>query len=174
MDQGCIKLQTPEDVFWIPLEAKAIFKNYAVFWDVRPCSLVEVYRCFRGKYCLNHQSRTVSRGSTKLILLSWRWRQYNLPKWRHTFARYHGVTPQKTALFILTTVRTSNHKNTFVFIDVHVEIQWWNCLTPLHLRDTDKFLNVLCDLCSNNVKWTRGHPRPFVCMQDVTFQTTYT
>jgi hypothetical protein len=26
-----------------------------VFWDVAPCSLVEVYRRFRGTYCLNHQ-----------------------------------------------------------------------------------------------------------------------
>jgi hypothetical protein len=27
-----------------------------VFWDVAPCSLVEVYRRFRGAYCLHHQS----------------------------------------------------------------------------------------------------------------------
>jgi hypothetical protein len=26
-----------------------------VFWDVAPCSHVEVDRCFRGAYCLNHQ-----------------------------------------------------------------------------------------------------------------------
>jgi hypothetical protein len=26
-----------------------------VFWDVSPCSLVEVYRRFRGAYCLHHQ-----------------------------------------------------------------------------------------------------------------------
>jgi hypothetical protein len=28
----------------------------AVFWVVAPCSLVEVYRRFRGACCLNHQS----------------------------------------------------------------------------------------------------------------------
>jgi hypothetical protein len=26
-----------------------------VFWDVAPCSLVEIYRRFRGAYCLYHQ-----------------------------------------------------------------------------------------------------------------------
>jgi hypothetical protein len=27
----------------------------AVFWVVAPCGLVEVYRRFRGLYCLHHQ-----------------------------------------------------------------------------------------------------------------------
>jgi hypothetical protein len=27
----------------------------AVFWIVVPCSLVEVYRRFRGPFCLHHQ-----------------------------------------------------------------------------------------------------------------------
>jgi hypothetical protein len=27
----------------------------AVFWVVAPCSLVEVYQCFRGACCLHHQ-----------------------------------------------------------------------------------------------------------------------
>jgi hypothetical protein len=27
-----------------------------VFWDVAPCSLIEVYRCFRGAFCLQHQT----------------------------------------------------------------------------------------------------------------------
>jgi hypothetical protein len=26
-----------------------------VLWDIAPCSLVEVYRRFRGAYCLHHQ-----------------------------------------------------------------------------------------------------------------------
>jgi hypothetical protein len=29
----------------------------AVFWDVAPCSLVEVGRCFRGANCLHHQGK---------------------------------------------------------------------------------------------------------------------
>jgi hypothetical protein len=27
----------------------------AVFWDVAPCSLVDIDWCFRGAYCLHHQ-----------------------------------------------------------------------------------------------------------------------
>jgi hypothetical protein len=27
----------------------------AVFWEVAPCSLVQIYRRFRGTYCLHHQ-----------------------------------------------------------------------------------------------------------------------
>jgi hypothetical protein len=46
-----------------------------VFWGVAPCSLVEVYRRFRGACCLHHQG---------------------------------GATTQKTAIFILAAVRTSN------------------------------------------------------------------
>jgi hypothetical protein len=26
-----------------------------VFWDVLPCSLVEIYQRLRGAYCLHHQ-----------------------------------------------------------------------------------------------------------------------
>jgi hypothetical protein len=33
----------------------AVSLKMAVFWDVAPCSLVEVYRRFRGAYCLHHQ-----------------------------------------------------------------------------------------------------------------------
>jgi hypothetical protein len=50
----------------------------AVFWVVAPCSLVEGYQRFRGPCCLHHQGRL------------------------------HGATTQKTAIFILTAVRTSN------------------------------------------------------------------
>jgi hypothetical protein len=27
-----------------------------VFWDVAPCSLIEVYQRFRGTYCIHHHS----------------------------------------------------------------------------------------------------------------------
>jgi hypothetical protein len=30
--------------------------NEAVFWDVAPCSLVEIYRRFIGAFYLHHQS----------------------------------------------------------------------------------------------------------------------
>jgi hypothetical protein len=34
---------------------KAASVKTAVFWIVEPCSLVEVYRRFRGACCLHHQ-----------------------------------------------------------------------------------------------------------------------
>jgi hypothetical protein len=33
----------------------AVSMKMAVFWVVAPCSLVEVYRRFRGSCCLHHQ-----------------------------------------------------------------------------------------------------------------------
>lgn len=32
----------------------------AVLWEVMPCSLVEVFQCFTGTYCLCHQGRWIS------------------------------------------------------------------------------------------------------------------
>jgi hypothetical protein len=34
-------------------------KKMTVFWDVVPCSPVELYRCFRGACCLHHQGPDV-------------------------------------------------------------------------------------------------------------------
>jgi hypothetical protein len=34
-------------------------KKMAVFWVVAPCSVVEVYRRFRGRCCLHHQGDIV-------------------------------------------------------------------------------------------------------------------
>jgi hypothetical protein len=34
----------------------------AVFWDVAPCSLVDIDRCFRGAYSFHHQD-----GGSKLL-----------------------------------------------------------------------------------------------------------
>jgi hypothetical protein len=31
-----------------------------VFWDIAPCSLVNVYRRFRGTYCLHHQGNCLT------------------------------------------------------------------------------------------------------------------
>jgi hypothetical protein len=59
-------------------EDKAIVKM-TVFWDVVLCSVVEVYYCFRGAYCLHHQG---------------------------TDYRLHSATSQKTVIFILTAMRT--------------------------------------------------------------------
>jgi hypothetical protein len=36
-----------------------------VFWDVAPCSLVEVYRYFRGACCLHHQGALIMEAAIK-------------------------------------------------------------------------------------------------------------
>jgi hypothetical protein len=51
----------------------------AVFWVVAPCSMIEVYRCFRGACCLHHQGET--------------------------YTRLYGATTKKTAVFIIAAVR---------------------------------------------------------------------
>jgi hypothetical protein len=33
----------------------AVGTKMAVFWVVAPCSLVEIYQCFRGPCCLHHR-----------------------------------------------------------------------------------------------------------------------
>jgi hypothetical protein len=67
----------------------------AVFWVLAPCSLVEVCQRFRGPCCLYHLGDDSSR------------QQGPLKRWQ-TSTRLHGATTQKTAIFVLTAVRTSN------------------------------------------------------------------
>jgi hypothetical protein len=40
--------------------------NSTTFWDVTPCSLVEIFLRFGGTYCLHRQGRKVSQTSNKL------------------------------------------------------------------------------------------------------------
>jgi hypothetical protein len=42
-------------VFEISGSHGCVCMRFKVFWDVAPCSRVEVDRCFRGAYCLRHQ-----------------------------------------------------------------------------------------------------------------------
>jgi hypothetical protein len=55
----------------------AMSTKIAVFWVVAPCSLVEVYRRFRGPCCLHHQG-----------------------DWSPS-TRLHGARTQKTAIYLL-------------------------------------------------------------------------
>jgi hypothetical protein len=48
-----------------------------VFWDVAPCSLVEVYRCFRGACCLHHDGDCSDDESSR-----WRQRPLSLLGWK--------------------------------------------------------------------------------------------
>jgi hypothetical protein len=109
----------------------------AVFWDIAPCSIVEIGRRFRGVYCLHHQGddgdgthlwnvSIFQRDYTALyprILSSsflpppsgrW-WRQYAPLKRQYISTRLQGAISQNTIIFILAstirammgTVRTS-------------------------------------------------------------------
>jgi hypothetical protein len=65
-----------EEVRWL--------QKFIVFWDVKPCSHVEVDQRFRGAYCLHHQGN------------SWWWRQYAPLKRSSTSTWLHGATSQNT------------------------------------------------------------------------------
>jgi hypothetical protein len=65
-----------------------------VLWVVTPGSLVKVHQRFRGPFCLHHQ------GDQALMM--------EAAKTSEMSTRLHGVTTQKTVIFVLTAVRTSN------------------------------------------------------------------
>jgi hypothetical protein len=48
-----VELKTRELVGFEVLTAVSM--KMAIFWVVAPCSLVEVYKLFRGPCCLHHQ-----------------------------------------------------------------------------------------------------------------------
>jgi hypothetical protein len=56
-----------------------------VFWDVAPCSLVEVYQCFRGACCLTHrgaltmEAASASETSVNFYQTTW----HNIPEASH-------------------------------------------------------------------------------------------
>jgi hypothetical protein len=102
----------------------------SIFWDITPCSPLEVTQSFGGRYRLHLQDRRKSQGrnqcesrwitehacfhATWSILISWIWRRYVPPKRRLTFNGLHGVISQKTELFTTTSVRNSNPTNLFI------------------------------------------------------------
>jgi hypothetical protein len=45
------------ELYWVAFQVlAAVSMKMVVFWDVAPFSLVEIYRRFRGSYCLHHQA----------------------------------------------------------------------------------------------------------------------
>jgi hypothetical protein len=74
------------------------YMKMVLFWVVGPCSLVEVYQRFRGPCCLHHQG-----DSTRL----------------------HGATTRKTAIFILTAVRTWNLTEIGTRSFSCLILKWW-------------------------------------------------
>jgi hypothetical protein len=66
------------------------------------------------------------------ILLPWRWRRYVPPK-RRFMHDLHGATSQKTAFFIVTTVKTSNLTIRFVFSKYVNDTNCTYCITIIKL-----------------------------------------
>jgi hypothetical protein len=64
-----------------------------VFWDITPCSPLEVKRLFGGICRPYLQGRRISKARNQ----------------REASNRLHGVISQKIELFITSAVRTSNH-----------------------------------------------------------------
>jgi hypothetical protein len=75
-----------------------VVKNTSMVWDVTPCSLLIVDRCFRGAYGLH--------------LRQWRWRPYAPLKYWAPF-ELHTIPP-KTVLFIVTIARSLYPKSTII------------------------------------------------------------
>jgi hypothetical protein len=81
--------------------------KFRVFLDVALCSHTEVYRRFRGAYCLHHQGD------------GWWWWQYAPLKHLSTSTWLHGAISQKTLNFILADVRTWNLTNDTICFKPH-------------------------------------------------------
>jgi hypothetical protein len=64
------------------LEDRTNIKMIA-FWDIAPCSLVGVDRCFGGAYCLHHQGDE--------SWSPWWWSQYSPMKHQSTPMKLHGI-----------------------------------------------------------------------------------
>jgi hypothetical protein len=67
-------------------------QKMTVFWDVAPCSFVEIDRRFRGAYCLQHQ------GSKHI------WNVWNVSQFLRDYTAQHP----RRLIFILAAVRTWN------------------------------------------------------------------
>jgi hypothetical protein len=73
----------------------------AVFWDIVPCSLVAIYRRFRGAYSLYHHGEEYDAGEKVRLDTG-----ATPLKRRPISTRLHGATSQKAVIFILVAVRT--------------------------------------------------------------------
>lgn len=65
-----------------------ITNNSTEFWDVMPCSLVEIYVNFEGTCCYHLRAQRMRQA------------EYVLAKLRKNATRLHGVTSQKIAFFL--------------------------------------------------------------------------
>jgi hypothetical protein len=98
-----------------------------VFWralssEIKWCSPLKVNRCFGGTCSLHLQGRRIISERNQHES---RW-QAETPKRQLTFNGLHGIISQKTELFIITAVRTSNPAYGYsvwvIFLEYHATI----------------------------------------------------
>jgi hypothetical protein len=110
-----------------------------VLWDVAPCSLVKVYRRFRGVCCLHHQGDEslialiglIEAASTSETSVNYQTRRRNIPEDRHLHTRrrenlkshlvhyhVHKSRPPVPILIRTNSVNTLPH----CFLKIHVNI----------------------------------------------------
>jgi hypothetical protein len=103
-----------------PILKTTSLRTMTAFWDVAPCSLVEVDWRFGGAYCLHQQNEQhkknlfgfflelvsnqnqLDQRAQKIhfpVLSTWWQRQYTSLKRRSTPTRLHGVISQKSSLY---------------------------------------------------------------------------
>jgi hypothetical protein len=59
-DGGSMFLRNVGICLQVTTQRTNIDMKMTAFWDVAPCSLIEVYGRFRGAYCLHHQGDETS------------------------------------------------------------------------------------------------------------------
>jgi hypothetical protein len=82
-----------------------LFVKTTVFWDVAPCSLVEIFRRFRGACCLHHLGDEKAAGTSETSVDFYQSTRHNIPEDSHLHTRrrenlkshlgYSWYTPQE-------------------------------------------------------------------------------
>jgi hypothetical protein len=97
------------DIVGFEVLTEVVMKS-TIFWDITPCSPLNINRRFGGTYCLQPLLATCFHAGFLLSLFfsAWRWRRYVPPKLRLTLNGLHGVIFQKLVFFNLVMVLGNN------------------------------------------------------------------
>jgi hypothetical protein len=96
---------------------KAANMKMAVLWVVAPCSLVEVYRRFRGACCLYHQGD-----------------KYSSPWWQKQQADYTAQHPKRQSSSRVSLVKTHENQKSNNPPLIIVFLATWCCFAAFWLR----------------------------------------
>jgi hypothetical protein len=86
--------------------------------DVSEDRIASIFRVEKNPRAKNQREQVAAELASSSLadfFLPWRWRRYDPPKRLFNRPHLHGATPQKTAFFIVTAVKTSN-PTCFVFV----------------------------------------------------------